>query len=76
MSNKPYDIPEQVWDEAGRRARGYVKDGQNSQEHFARAILAERLRCAIIADEVADSFKGEREEYGAQRVAERIRGDE
>ena len=46
MRNKPDDIPEDVWEAARTVLDGYLYGKMSPDEAIARAILAERERCA------------------------------
>lgn len=52
--SKPDDIPQDVWDAAAIGVDYYSR----RQEHVARAVLAERERCAVKADRYADRESG------------------
>lgn len=60
--NKPDDIPQDVWDDAERRLgdRFLLGARDAAVEIIARAIMAERERCA----KVAEDYDGPGLEYG------------
>jgi hypothetical protein len=73
----PEDIPRDIW----RYAESVEKvwrdmPPRKAVEHHARAILAERERCAALADAVADekdvmALSADESNYAAYRQAER-----
>lgn len=74
--SRPEDIPQDVWEAAERPVWLAVHSSLPMQVEVARAIMAERERCAKVADEQAS-----REEYGhakhaAVTIAQIIRSPE
>jgi hypothetical protein len=47
---KPNWCPQDVWDMSLKVMDSYLYGSQSAQEFIARAILAERERCAVVAD--------------------------
>lgn len=83
---KPDDIPQDVWETAELEALKYVEwltptPADADAEHvltisFARAILAERERCAKLCDKEVREAKAHRlhaQAQGASRCVSRIR---
>jgi hypothetical protein len=78
---KPEDIPQDVWDAAefvgeaihGRHVRGWVSwplitaSGPPPQEIVARAIMAERERCAAVADTYFMRWENDGSAYWLER---------
>ena len=78
MRGKPEDIPQDVWDTA-ERCWTFVMDETHGApdeiEQIARAILAERERCAKVAEGTAAAAKACEAENSETAIYHRIYAD-
>jgi hypothetical protein len=77
--SKPSDIPQDIWDAASAVA-GHVYDPDNPANEYvaglvARAIIAERERCAKITGRVAAEMSGCSIDYASGFIAAAIQGE-